>query len=243
MSERLEFAIQQRKDHPHSPSIRSEIPLYVRYGERLDIAEGVVFAPHGFGYEFIDTKLELIPHAGGIWIGNDVSVHELTVICPATVAGEDTKIEHGTKIDTRCHIAHNVHIGQNCLITSGVTIGGSTVIKDNVYIGIGAVIRNKVTIGEGATIGMGAVVTKDVPPGETWFGNPAQKQDDKLTVHDILKGICDAHNCTYGLEAHGNGCATIHIRHGNGEETSFKVADEGLRDKDGLTKMISDTTP
>lgn len=29
-------------------------------------------------------------------------------------------------------------------------------------------------IGENAMIGMGSVVTKDVPAGELWFGNPAR---------------------------------------------------------------------
>ena len=30
------------------------------------------------------------------------------------------------------------------------------------------------TIGEGAMIGAGSVVTKDVPAGELWIGNPAR---------------------------------------------------------------------
>ena len=41
-------------------------------------------------------------------------------------------------------------------------------------IGAGAVILPGLTIGEGAMIGAGAVVTRNVPPGETWVGNPAR---------------------------------------------------------------------
>jgi acetyltransferase-like isoleucine patch superfamily enzyme len=34
--------------------------------------------------------------------------------------------------------------------------------------------RQGITIGEGVVIEMGAVATKDVPAGETWFSNPAK---------------------------------------------------------------------
>ncbi len=47
-------------------------------------------------------------------------------------------------------------------------------VGDNASIGCGAIIM-PVSIGAGAMIGAGAVVTKDVPPGETWVGNPARK--------------------------------------------------------------------
>jgi serine acetyltransferase len=36
-------------------------------------------------------------------------------------------------------------------------------------------IKNKVKIGNNVTVGMGAVVLKDIPDGETWIGNPARK--------------------------------------------------------------------
>jgi maltose O-acetyltransferase len=37
------------------------------------------------------------------------------------------------------------------------------------------VILPGLTVGEGAMIGAGAVVTKSVPDGETWAGNPARR--------------------------------------------------------------------
>lgn len=41
-------------------------------------------------------------------------------------------------------------------------------------IGAGSTILPGITIGEGAFIAAGSVVTKDVPAGELWLGNPAK---------------------------------------------------------------------
>nr|WP_300975472.1 DapH/DapD/GlmU-related protein [Sphingomonas sp. LHG3406-1] len=50
-----------------------------------------------------------------------------------------------------------------------------TRVERGASIGAGAVILPGLTIGAGAMIGAGTVVTRDVPPGETWVGNPARK--------------------------------------------------------------------
>ena len=39
--------------------------------------------------------------------------------------------------------------------------------------GAGSTLLPGITIGENALIGAGSVVTKDVPAGEIWVGNPA----------------------------------------------------------------------
>ena len=52
---------------------------------------------------------------------------------------------------------------------------GSTYVKKNATIYSNVIIREQRNIGEFATIGMGAVVTKNVPDGETWIGSPAYK--------------------------------------------------------------------
>ena len=49
-----------------------------------------------------------------------------------------------------------------------------TVVERRVSIGSGAVILGGVRIGEGALVGAGAVVTRDVPAGETVAGSPAR---------------------------------------------------------------------
>jgi acetyltransferase-like isoleucine patch superfamily enzyme len=49
-----------------------------------------------------------------------------------------------------------------------------TLVKKGASIGSGSTILAKVTIGENAIVGAGSVVTKDVPPGTIFAGNPAK---------------------------------------------------------------------
>jgi acetyltransferase-like isoleucine patch superfamily enzyme len=54
-------------------------------------------------------------------------------------------------------------------------IGDDIVIAENVWLGAHVTILPGVKIGSDAIIGAGAVVTRDVPAGETWVGVPARK--------------------------------------------------------------------
>jgi len=49
-----------------------------------------------------------------------------------------------------------------------------TVIGNDVWIGEGSYIKAGVNIGHGAVVGMGSVVTKDIPPYAIFAGNPAK---------------------------------------------------------------------
>ena len=55
---------------------------------------------------------------------------------------------------------------------SGKLVG--VIIEDNAIIGSRAVIKAGVTIGKNSVVGMGAVVTKDVPPDIVVIGVPAK---------------------------------------------------------------------
>lgn len=48
-------------------------------------------------------------------------------------------------------------------------------ICDHAFIGADSIILKGVTIGRGAVVGAGSVVTRSIPDGEIWGGNPAKK--------------------------------------------------------------------
>lgn len=77
------------------------------------------------------------------------------------------------------YVAHDCIIGDYVTFAPRVSCNGNVVIEDYAYIGTGAVLRQSseskpLVIGRGATVGMGAVVTKNVPPNTVVVGNPAK---------------------------------------------------------------------
>lgn len=147
----------------------------VTIGKNVWIEPGAVIGTDGFGFEWDeDGEVVKFPHRGGVKIGDDVEIGANTCVDCGTM--DDTVIGRNTKIDNLVHIAHNVKIGKNCFIIANSLLAGSSVIGDNVRIAMSATIREKVKVGKKAVVGMGAIVTKDVPAGKTVYGNPAKIQ-------------------------------------------------------------------
>jgi UDP-3-O-[3-hydroxymyristoyl] glucosamine N-acyltransferase len=156
--------------------IDANVHIYspVIIGKHCTVKSGAVLGGIGFGFEKDENgNLFRFPQIGNLFIGDYVEIGANTCIDRGALS--DTVIGDHCKINNLCHIAHNNKIGKNVVITAQVNISGSNVIENGVWIAPNASIRGWLTIGKGATIGMGAVVTKDVPAGETWVGNPARK--------------------------------------------------------------------
>lgn len=158
----------------------SNVRIYddVVMGRNCVIKAGAVLGGAGFGYERDEEGNKFrFPQIGQLIVGDYVEVGSNTCIDRGALA--DTVIGDYTKINNLCHIAHNNKIGKNVTITGCVNISGSNVIDDNVWIAPNASIRGWVHIGEGSTVGMAAVVVKNIPANETWVGNPAHKLEKK----------------------------------------------------------------
>jgi acetyltransferase-like isoleucine patch superfamily enzyme len=128
---------------------------------------------------------------GGAHIGADVFLHG-----PVT-------LEEGVAVNARCHIdggsrgvliGKNSRLGPGCYmfafnhgIDPGVDIKDQQVSSEGIIVGqdcwLGAAVcvTDGVRIGDHAVIGMGAVVTGDVPEWAVMGGNPARQIGDRRT--------------------------------------------------------------
>ena len=160
--------------------IDSYVRIYddVVIGNHCNIKAGAVIGGAGFGFERDENGNKFrFPQIGSVRIGNDVEIGSQTCIDRGALS--DTIIGDHTKINNLCHIAHNNKIGRNVTVTGCVNLSGGNIIEDNVWIAPNSSIVGYVHIGENSTIGMGAVVVKDVPANEVWVGNPARKLEKK----------------------------------------------------------------
>lgn len=78
-----------------------------------------------------------------------------------------------------CTLGHEARIGPWSALNPGATISGGVRVAQEALIGSNAVVLQYLTVGRGASVGAGAVVTRDVAPGSTVVGVPAQAIADR----------------------------------------------------------------
>ena len=142
-------------------------------------------------HELSDCKA-IIPETTNVW--------QFCVVLPKAQIGENCNICSHCLIENDVKIGNNVTIKSGVQLWDGVTIEDDvqvganvtftndrypraknpnwvlekTLLKRGASIGAGSTLLCGITIGENAMIGAGSVVTKDVPAGELWLGNPAK---------------------------------------------------------------------
>ena len=111
-----------------------------------------------------------------IFDNNDIG--EGAILCPFTTITSNAKIGRFFHSNIYSYVAHDCVIGDFVTFAPSVHCNGKVVIEDYAYIGTGVVIKqgtneSPIIIGKGSVVGMGAVVTKSVPPFTTVIGSPA----------------------------------------------------------------------
>lgn len=110
-------------------------------------------------------------------IGNEVEIGEGSIFCDFTMVTASAIIGRHFHCNIYSYVAHDCVIGDFVTFAPKVCCNGNVHVRDGAFVGTGATIRQgkpgrPLVIGEEAVIGMGAVVTKDVPAGATVVGNP-----------------------------------------------------------------------
>lgn len=120
--------------------------------------------------------------AASVVIMDDVEIGEGAILSPFVSLTSNIRIGRHFHANIQSYVAHDCVIGDFVTFAPGVKCNGNVHVEDHAYIGTGAILRQgrpgaPLTIGRGAVVGMGAVVTKDVPPGATVVGNPARPME------------------------------------------------------------------
>jgi acetyltransferase-like isoleucine patch superfamily enzyme len=137
-----------------------------------------------------DVKIHAFVNLYGCCIGDNTSIGAFVEIQKRAKIGKNCKISSHTFICEGVTIEDNVFIGHNVTFINDKYPKATNpegnlqteedwsvtpiLVEEGVSIGSSVTILCGVTIGAAAIVGAGSVVTKDIPPGEVWAGNPAR---------------------------------------------------------------------
>ncbi len=137
----------------------------ISIGNNLHVCSGKKHNPIG------SDSVKLVADKGELMIGNDVGLSNCTIVATKRIEiGDRVAIGGGAVIiDSDFHsvnaddrMARKNAVSKPVVIDAGAFIGGYAKIVKGVHIGANSIV------------GLGAVVTKDIPPNEIWAGNPAK---------------------------------------------------------------------
>lgn len=138
------------------------------------------------------VKLSKFINLYGCSIGDNTKLGAFVEVQKNAKVGKNCKISshtficEGVTIEDGCFVGHGVMfindnypraLNKKGTVESEKDWGprfARTRVRKNAAIGTNATILGNVTVGSGAIIGAGSVVTKDVPAGQIWAGNPAR---------------------------------------------------------------------
>ena len=96
------------------------------------------------------------------------------VVMPNVYVGQETMLGKGCIILHGATIGHNCSLGDYCHVSAQACLAGYLRVGKGVHFGLNSSIRENVTIGDFSSIGMGAVLLKNIGDYEIWAGIPAK---------------------------------------------------------------------
>lgn len=133
---------------------------------------------------------------GNVQIGSDCNICAHTLIEEGARIGDRVTLKSGVYVWSGVTLEDDVFCGPNATFTNDPRprsrikpeAFAQTRVCSGASLGAGSVILPGVTIGRNALVGAGAVVTKDIPEGEVWAGNPARRLDGPSAANPARDG-------------------------------------------------------
>lgn len=106
---------------------------------------------------------------------NTVSFGDGSIICAGSILTADITLGSHNILNLNVTVGHECQFGDYVTIAPMVAVSGNVLLSDLVEVGTGAVIRQGLSLLEGSMLGMGGVLTKNIPERIIFAGNPAKK--------------------------------------------------------------------
>lgn len=176
-------------------------------GSRVVIKPHATIGGEGFQLRRVGGTYRRVPHAGGVLVGDDVTIGAQTCI-DRGLFGDFTTIGDRTHIDNLVHIAHSARVGNDAVIVACAEISGSVTVGDGAWLAPACAINPGLTIGAHSLIGTGSTVTANIPRHGIAYGSPARVRAWRCTCGTRLADglqIATCSNCgkRFGLGSNG----------------------------------------
>lgn len=117
-------------------------------------------------------ELPSVVHGRG-YVAGSARLGPGTVVLAGAVIGAGAVLGENVIVNTGAIAEHDCEIGDHAHLASGCTLGGGVVVESGAHVGLGARVLQGRRIGAEAIVGAGAVVVRDVAPGQIVVGCPA----------------------------------------------------------------------
>ena len=152
----------------------------------IKVGVGVVIERNVFfgGENFIGHRAIIRP---GCQIGFGSEVRPNAWLAPNCVVGKYSVIYNYANLAMGTMVHDYVYFGVRSTTTNADDIvlhrnrefvPKPVVVESAARVATHCCIAPGTTIGQNCLVGMGSIVTKDIPPNEIWFGNPARKRGE-----------------------------------------------------------------
>lgn len=171
-----------------------EVGPFVHVGPDVKLGDRVKLHPHAvvLGHTEVGDETEIFPfavlgtkpqHLGykgektTLTVGKRNQIREHVTMHPGTeVGGGKTVVGDDGLFMIGSHVAHDCILGDHVIMANNATLGGHIIIGDGVFVSGLVAIHQYTRIGHYAFIGGGAILTGDVIPYGSVYGNRAKME-------------------------------------------------------------------